>query len=148
MTDIVERLRTRGAAFGVPKVSSISTTGCLLVEAADKIDELRGLLQEVLDCLSDDEVLISPEQYPCMAKALGVETNDSGPNWIEDRTDDWKPMNAKGKRHHVTCYHDEPGITACTCGGCTCEDPPPHLAPCPRGPGGKYEIPFIERSTL
>lgn len=72
----------------------------------------------------------------------------SGISWIDDTTEEWKPMNAKGKRHHVTCFHDEPGITVCTCGGCTCEDPPPHLAPCPRGPGGKYEIPFREMHGL
>lgn len=27
-----------------------------------------------------------------------------------------KPANAKGKRHSVCCFHDEPGITVCTCG--------------------------------
>jgi hypothetical protein len=53
---------------------------------------------------------------------------------INDTTDEWKPMNAKGKRHHITCWHDEPGVTICTCGGCTCDDPPPHVSPCPRTP--------------
>lgn len=39
--DIVDRLRKRAAAFGVPKVSPISTTGSLLKEAADVIEALR-----------------------------------------------------------------------------------------------------------
>jgi hypothetical protein len=44
--DIVDRLRSRAAAFGVPKVSSISTTGCLLHEAAEEIDRLRKEIPE------------------------------------------------------------------------------------------------------
>lgn len=27
-----------------------------------------------------------------------------------------KSPNAKGKRHSICCFHDEPGITVCTCG--------------------------------
>lgn len=74
-TDLVTRLRRRASAFGQPKIT-ISETGRLLSEAADKIDELRGILQEVLDCLGDDDVLLNPEQYPCMTRALGVEYFD------------------------------------------------------------------------
>lgn len=27
----------------------------------------------------------------------------------------YKPPNRKGKRHHVDCLHDEPGVTLCVC---------------------------------
>lgn len=29
----------------------------------------------------------------------------------------WKPANRKGVQHAQCCFHDEPGITICSCGG-------------------------------
>ena len=67
-TDIVERLKKRAAAFGVPKVSSISTTGSLIFEAAEEITKLRGLLGEVLDCIDSDDYLTLTMLFPHLSQ--------------------------------------------------------------------------------